>query len=151
MKTNTLTSLSLFVLPKVVTMTVFDATSHDNIIIMTILPLRQYSTLFHCSNVILNTMATWITGVSIVAQHCVQAQAQMKENIKNCALLALCAGNSPVIGEFPAQRASNAKNVSFKDVIVHEVVTLKQRQNCLHFTYHIFKCILFNKECWNIA
>ena len=33
----------------------------------------------------------------------------------------LCVGNSPRTGEFPAQRASNAENVPFDDVImVHE-------------------------------
>ena len=31
----------------------------------------------------------------------------------------LCVGNSPVTGEFPAQRASNAENVSFDDVIMN--------------------------------
>ena len=30
----------------------------------------------------------------------------------------LCEGNSPVTGEFPAQRASNAENVSIDDVIM---------------------------------
>ena len=30
----------------------------------------------------------------------------------------LCAGNSPVTGEFPAQLASNAENVPFDDVIM---------------------------------
>ena len=38
-------------------------------------------------------------------------QAQIKENIKP-RVTGLCAGNSPVTGEFPAQRASNAENVS---------------------------------------
>ena len=38
-------------------------------------------------------------------------QAQIKENI-NLRVTGLCAGNSPVTGEFPAQRASNAENVS---------------------------------------
>ena len=45
----------------------------------------------------------------------------------------LCEGNSPVTGEFPAQRASNAENVSIwwrhheigsSDVFVHVVVTV---------------------------
>ena len=31
----------------------------------------------------------------------------------------LCAGNSPVTGEFPVQMASNAENVSIDDVILH--------------------------------
>ena len=30
----------------------------------------------------------------------------------------LCAGNSPGAGEFPAQKASNAENVPFDDVIM---------------------------------
>ena len=30
----------------------------------------------------------------------------------------LCVGNSPVTGEFPAQKASNAENVSIYDVIM---------------------------------
>ena len=38
-------------------------------------------------------------------------QTQIKENIK-FRVTGLCAGNSPVAGEFPAQRASNAENVS---------------------------------------
>ena len=38
-------------------------------------------------------------------------QAQMKENIK-LRVTGLCDENSPVTGEFPAQRASNAENAS---------------------------------------
>ena len=38
-------------------------------------------------------------------------QTQIKENIK-LHVSGLCAGNSPVTGEFPAQRASSAENVS---------------------------------------
>ena len=33
----------------------------------------------------------------------------------------LCVGNSPVTGEFPAQRSSNAENVSFDDVIMESL------------------------------
>ena len=39
-------------------------------------------------------------------------QAQIKENIKAQRHWPLCAVNSPVTGEFPAQRASNAENIS---------------------------------------
>ena len=42
-------------------------------------------------------------------------QAQIKENIKGPRL---CAGNSPVTGEFPAHMASNAKMFPFDDVIM---------------------------------
>ena len=38
-------------------------------------------------------------------------QAQIKENITDPRHWPLCAGNSPVTGEFPAQRASNTENV----------------------------------------
>ena len=38
-------------------------------------------------------------------------QAQIKETSK-LRVTGLCAGNSPVTGEFPAQMASNAENVS---------------------------------------
>ena len=38
-------------------------------------------------------------------------QAQIKEKVK-FRVTGLCAGNSPVAGEFPAQRANNAENVS---------------------------------------
>ena len=38
-------------------------------------------------------------------------KAQIKEISKFC-VTGLCEGNSPVTGEFPAQRASNAENVS---------------------------------------
>ena len=39
-------------------------------------------------------------------------QAKLKENINAPRHWPLCAGNSPVTGEFPAQMASNAENVS---------------------------------------
>ena len=42
-------------------------------------------------------------------------KAQIKENIKfprHWPLCGLCAGHSPVTGEFPAQRTSNAENIS---------------------------------------
>ena len=49
----------------------------------------------------------------------------------------LCAGNSPVTGEFPAQMASNAENVSFDDVIMKWQLgswsTLVQITACLQF------------------
>ena len=46
--------------------------------------------------------------------HCFQLllQAQIKENIKKLRITGLCAGNSQVTGEFPAQNASNVENGS---------------------------------------
>ena len=43
-------------------------------------------------------------------------QTQIKENVTG-----LCEGNSPVTGEFPAQRASNAEIFPFDDVIMKYV------------------------------
>ena len=40
-------------------------------------------------------------------------KAHIKEISKLCAT-GLCVGNSPVTGEFPAQRANNAENVSIR-------------------------------------
>ena len=37
----------------------------------------------------------------------------MKKNPSKLRVTDLCAGNPPVTGEFPAQSASNAENVSF--------------------------------------
>ena len=39
-------------------------------------------------------------------------QAQIKEKKSKLRVTGLCAGNSPVTGEFPAQMASNAENAS---------------------------------------
>ena len=57
----------------------------------------------------MSAMASQITSLTIVYQAFIQAQN--KENTK-ARVTGLCAGNSPVNGEFPAQQASNAENVS---------------------------------------
>ena len=56
---------------------------------------------FHYSDVLMGAMAYQITSLT----------AQIKENIKAPRHWP-CEGNSPVTGEFPAQRASDAENVS---------------------------------------
>ena len=57
----------------------------------------------------MGTMASQITSLTIA--YSTVSQLQIKENIK-LRITGLCEGNSPVDGEFPAQRASNAENVS---------------------------------------
>ena len=57
----------------------------------------------------MGAMASQITSLTIA--NSTVYQTQIKENIK-ARVTGLCAGNSPVTGEFPTQRASNAKNVS---------------------------------------
>ena len=70
----------------------------------------------------MSTMASQITGVSIVYS-AVFFRSRSKKTSK-LRVTGLCVGNSPVTGEFPAQMASNAENVSinFDDVIMlHEL------------------------------
>ena len=57
----------------------------------------------------MGAMASQTTRITIVYSTVIQAQ--IEENIK-LRVTGLYAGNSPVTGEFPAQMASNAENVS---------------------------------------
>ena len=66
-------------------------------------------------------------------------QAQIKKTSK-LRVIGLCAGNSPVTGEFPAQRASNAENVSIW-WRHHEY-----HMCCLHFPATIGHTIIGNPE-----
>ena len=63
----------------------------------------------HYSDVIMSAVAPQITSFRIVYSPFLQAQ--IKRNIKAPRHWP-CEGNSPVTGEFPAQRASNAENIS---------------------------------------
>ena len=59
----------------------------------------------------MGAMAYQITSLTIVAQAFIEVQ--IKESIKAPRHWPqVCAGNSPVTSEFPAQMASNAENVS---------------------------------------
>ena len=62
------------------------------------------------SDVIMSAMSSQITGISTVYST-VFSGADKMEHHSPC-LTGLCEGNSPVTGEFPSQRASNAENVS---------------------------------------
>ena len=62
----------------------------------------------HNSDVIMRAMASQITSLPLFTQPLIQAQ--IKDNIKLC-VTGLCDGNSPVTGEFPAQRASNPEKM----------------------------------------
>ena len=59
----------------------------------------------YCTDVIMGAMRSLYCLLSRLFRR------RSKRTSKLC-VNGLCAGNSPVIGEFPAQRASNAKNVS---------------------------------------
>ena len=65
----------------------------------------------HYSDVIMSRMASQITSISIV--YSAVCSGEDRSNIKYpCRVTALCEGNSPETGKFPAHRASNAENYS---------------------------------------
>ena len=67
-------------------------------------------TSWHYTDVLMNAMASQITSLTIVFST-VYSRCRSKETLK-LRVTVLCVGNSPVTCEFPAQRASNAENVS---------------------------------------
>ena len=68
--------------------------------------IRGKKTGTHYSDAI--AMASQITSLAIVYSIIYSGTDQRKHQSSTC----LCAGNSPLTGEFPAQKASNAENVS---------------------------------------
>ena len=69
-----------------------------------------YSAVFqiHYNYVIMSAMVSHLACLTIVYSTVFQGS----KKISNLQVTGLCAGNSPVTGEFPAQRASNAENIS---------------------------------------
>ena len=65
---------------------------------------------WHYSDVIMGAMAFHINSPTIVYSTVYSGADQRKKS--ELRVTGLCAGNSPVTGEFPAQRTSNAENVS---------------------------------------
>ena len=64
----------------------------------------------HYSDVIMSAMASQITSLAIVYSTFYSRRRSKKTS--NPRVTGLCEGNSPVTGEFPTQRASNAENGS---------------------------------------
>ena len=64
----------------------------------------------HCDDVIMGAMVSQITSLTIVYPIVYSGVDQRKH--QSSVSLAFCDGNSPGTGEFPAQMASNAENVS---------------------------------------
>ena len=58
----------------------------------------------------MSTMASQITSLTIVYSAVYSGGDQRKH--QQASVTGLCEGNSPVTGEFPAQRANNVENVS---------------------------------------
>ena len=64
----------------------------------------------------MGTMASQITSITIV--YSIVYSGADKKKTSKLRVTGLCEGNSPVTGEFPAQMASNAENVSISWRIV---------------------------------
>ena len=64
----------------------------------------------HYSDAIMSAIASQITSVTIVYSTVYSRRRSKKTSMLR--VTGLCAGNSPVTGEFPTQRASNAENIS---------------------------------------
>ena len=64
---------------------------------------------FHYSDVMMGTMASQITRLTVVYSTVYSGRSK---KISKLCVTGIWAGNSPVTGEFPAQRSSNAENVS---------------------------------------
>ena len=46
-------------------------------------------------------------------------QAQIRKKTSKLCVTSLCGGNSPLIGEFPAEMTSNAEKIAFKIIVTH--------------------------------
>ena len=68
---------------------------------------RSSLTVSHYRDVIMSRMASQMTSVSIV-----YSTVRWSKKTPKLCVNGLCESNSPVAGEFPAQRTSNAENVS---------------------------------------
>ena len=71
---------------------------------------HQPETIQHYGDVMMSAMASQITSLTIVYSTFYSRRRSKKTS--KLRVTGLCEGNSPVTGEFPAQRASNAENVS---------------------------------------
>ena len=77
---------------------------------------HQYMQAKHNSDVIMGAMASQITSPTIVYLNVYSRRRSNK--IWKLRVAGLYGGNSPVIGEFPTQRTSNAEMFPFDDVIM---------------------------------
>ena len=79
----------------------------------------------HYSDVTVGAMASQITNLAIVYSAVYSGPDEKTSKLR---VTGLCEGNSPVTGEFPAQRASNLEMFPFDDVIMSTGVTATQLQ-----------------------
>ena len=94
----------------------------------------------HYNDVIMGTMASQMTSLTIVYSTAYSDADQRKH--QKFRVTGLCAGNSPVTGEFPAQMASNAENGSIwwrhhgiLQIFSHQSGFMTRRDNCGHIVW----------------
>ena len=101
----------------------------------------------------MSAIASQITNLTIV-HSTVYSDADKKKTSK-LRVTGLCEGNSPVAGEFPTQRASNAEKVSIKfdDVIMAHYCVLLWFGTCW-FTHILQGCFIYAqvaaKQPWSL-
>ena len=92
----------------------------------------------------MDTMASQITSLTIVYLTIYSAQIPKTSKLR---VTGLCAGNSPVTYEFPAQMASNAENVSIwwrhHVVAIASIFKFMRDNGICHF-----KCFMILSKGW---
>ena len=83
-------------------------------------------------------------------RHCllIRLFRQRSKKTSKLRVTGLCAGNSPVTDEFPAQKASNAENFPFEDVIM--LLTLPLFTSKLWSCHWSYVCFNTNTKSWEI-
>ena len=70
-------------------------------------------------------MASQITGLDFLLKRLFRRRAKKTSKLR---VTGLCDGNSPLTGEFPAQRASDAENFPFDVAIMkHDIYYVKDK------------------------
>ena len=92
---------------------------------------RTIALIFHYSDVIMSAMVSRITSLTIFLLNCLFRHRSKKTS--ELRVTGLCEGNSPVTGEFPAQRVNSAENVSiwWRHYMMGDVCEVPERSN--HF------------------
>ena len=104
----------------------------------TILSYTHTST--HYNDVIKSAMASQITSLTIV--YSTVCSRRRSQKLAKFCITGFCEENSPVTGEFPAQRASNAENVSIwwrhhahtTSIPIHHIAQIYRRHTFLSRT-----------------
>ena len=91
----------------------------------------------HYNDAIMSVIASEITNLTIV--HSTVYSRRRSKKTSKLWVTGLCEGNSPVTGEFPAQRASNAENVSIW-CRHHAILIHADRRTKLIFQVPILSC-----------